>query len=485
MQDFVFFVVKYFVTYVCTTYAFVKLTNGKLRWWDLLDIPAFIALASVLALIDSSYLLLNTICLFVTTVLFLIIRFRRGFYYTLSAGLMALSMTLYLRFPTYLLTLPVQIVLYYIGNAFIINCIAQICLGIVQFVLVFGLFKIKHLRHGLNFNDRDIYSFLLNLANFICFFATMLINATLVDTNYYELGEFAITFFGFMILFLYRKNSIDNASKQQAVLDREAVELSVEAYGKQLYSLERENELMGKLIHCDNKILPALQRSATATLLKYKDPAVTELLQSVAHYDRERAEDIAKFPVHDEKIPHTGVTLIDSILYNLNVKARAQNVKFEIEIFGDIGGWFTGGNPDRTAINVLLGYLGENALFAAAAAPDGKVKITVGKADAELPCIRVWDNGEHFNEKVIANMGITRVTTRKESGGNGFGLQTLFETVRRYDASFTLDEICAETGYTKSIEVCFDGAHKIMLRTNRPAAARAASARSDFTVVGG
>lgn len=239
---------------------------------------------------------------------------------------------------------------------------------------------------------------------------------------------------------------------------------------------------MGKIIHRDNKILPALETAVVKNLKKTNDEESAELLQTVCRYSAERGDDLDLLKQTALTFPQTHVAMIDAILYDLSIQCESASVDFSVELLSDIREWFADENLDRTSMNVLISYLGDNAVKSVTALHDGgMVKIVIGGAEANAPFVRVYDNGAPFNTKVLANMGIARITTRKENGGNGYGLQTLFETVRRFDASFTLDEVPCPP-YTKFVEVYFDGKHRIVLHSHRRKAIKAVSGRSDFTV---
>ena len=74
------------------------------------------------------------------------------------------------------------------------------------------------------------------------------------------------------------------------------------------------------------------------------------------------------------------------------------------------------------------------------------------------------------------------MTTRAGDGGNGIGLFTVFEILRKYGASFTLDEAPDRIGFTKCIEIAFDGRRFFLVRTYRESVAYVCAARKDVTV---
>lgn len=481
MEEFVFFVIKYTAVYAATAYAYAKLTRNRLCFRDLFSLPAFAVLSAGLYYLCEISFLFGAMCLVFSNLVILSVRFRHGFTYNMSAGLMALGMAIYLRFPAYIIVAPLYALVYIVDNMFLINVVGFIFLGIIQNLLLFGLFKLKLLRNGISFDNGGMFAMLLNVANVLCIFAGLMLNLEFSLEAVFELGEFAVTVSGITILFLWRKNSIDGYTRQQAGVERAVVEQSVEAFGRQTYLLERENGLLGKIIHRDNKIIPAAVMTVAAAIKKYRDPELYEILGGVKRYGAERALDLAAFRARPQ-LAKTNVAMIDSILCNLQLAAYERGITLDTEVYGDVSGWFENGGPDKTSVNVLLSYLGDNAVISAGKKQDGRVKIVIGRQGFSGAYIAVYDNGAPFNESVISAMGVARITTRKNEGGNGYGLQTLFETVRRYEASFTLDELCGD-GYAKCLEVRFDRRRAVTLRTKRRSAIKAAARRSDLTVV--
>ncbi len=482
MQEFVFFIIKYAIVFICANYTYSKLVNKRLFVWDILNIPIFVLFAALIYFVDASFPFFDAICLTSTFIVFVVVRFRDHITHILAAGSMAVGMAVFVRFPAFILNTPFMALLYFIEDELIKNILASLLLGTTQLLIIFMIFKLKRFKHGISFNYNGVFSQLLILTNLICIAAALLLNTNLVDDPIFELGELAVTVCGISILFLYRKNSIDSYIRQQAIIERVLVEKSIEAYGKRVYVLERQNEIMGKIIHRDNKILPALETAVVQNLKKSNDEESAELLQTVCRYSAERGDDLDLLKQTALTFPQTHVAMIDAILYDLTLQCENAAVDFSVELLSDIREWFADESLDRTSMNVLISYLGDNAIKSAATISDGgKVKIVIGGAEGNAPFVRVYDNGEPFHTKVLANMGIARITTRKETGGNGYGLQTLFETVRRFDASFTLDEIPCPP-YTKFVEVYFDGQHRIVLHSHRRKSIKAVSGRSDFAV---
>ena len=93
----------------------------------------------------------------------------------------------------------------------------------------------------------------------------------------------------------------------------------------------------------------------------------------------------------------------------------------------------------------------------------------------------VYDTGNRFDEKVLTKLGIEQISTRE--GGCGIGLFSVFGVLDKYKASFSLDEKPNVLGFSKLIEIAFDGLHSVNIRTSRISVARACSSRKNFNIL--
>lgn len=182
-----------------------------------------------------------------------------------------------------------------------------------------------------------------------------------------------------------------------------------------------------------------------------------------------------------ENIPQTGVKAIDASIYKLYAAAENRRLKVSAVISADVGAWFGEENIDKHDIHILLDYLCDNAVISACGSFDARVRLELGATLENKPRILVYDSGKQFDAEVIAKLGKERITTRAGVGGSGIGLFTVFEIAAKYGASFLLDE-GQSFGFTKRIEIAFDGKSLITVRTGRESVAAACSKRGDIAV---
>ena len=162
--------------------------------------------------------------------------------------------------------------------------------------------------------------------------------------------------------------------------------------------------------------------------------------------------------------------------------AERKNFYVSADISADVESWFTESKLHKDDIHILLSYLCDNAVISALDSTKAKVRVELAATKNFEPLIRIYDSGEQFDEEVLAKLGLEQITTRAGVGGSGIGLFTVFEILAKYGASFTLDETPKSFGFTKFIEIAFDGRHSVTVRTHRESVAAVCAARKEITV---
>ena len=136
-------------------------------------------------------------------------------------------------------------------------------------------------------------------------------------------------------------------------------------------------------------------------------------------------------------------------------RALKDNIFFDLSVTSDIRS-YANAVISENDLNTLILDLGENALIAVRETKKRNVLVVLG-TECENFVMSIYDSGLMFEQKVIENLGKRRITTHKETGGSGIGLMTTFELLRKYKASFDIDETVVSENYVKKVSVIFDG----------------------------
>ncbi|MDE6411349.1 MAG: hypothetical protein K2L02_02290 [Clostridia bacterium] len=284
---------------------------------------------------------------------------------------------------------------------------------------------------------------------------------------------------GLLLILWWRRHIAYNYREAVEQQNTERLESSIEKYKLEFAQKEYQLAACEIFVHCLNKILP--------DCATYAERAAAQTGCAAACHTRDMLQDALRdLNLTNEKcsfrnIPQTGVSGIDAPILRLYTAAERKKLDVSTDICENVERLFTESTVNNHDIHVLLHYLCDNATISALGLPKAKVRVEIGTVD-QKPLIRIYDSGKAFDEAVLAKLGLEQITTRAGAGGSGIGLFTVFEILRKYGASFTLDEAPEKDGFTKLIEIVFDGRHSIRLRTCRESVVAACAARKDMTV---
>ncbi len=471
----------------CSLYAYVKITDSKLKPIHLLYIPAFAVCSAGLHFVWVYFRLAVPVALLFICVLAFFIGFRRRFYSTLSLSTMALGMTVFfMAVSTAIASLAMLLLDRFIPENFKDLFIVSI-FSVLMILLTLLIFKIKKIKKRIvPITNDDVYEKLLFIS-VLSIFGMTLTFTTDREATFLEIGFIFISFCCLSIILGWRKMTANSYRKN--ILDRnvEVLEYSAREYNAERERLAEQNSELAKIIHRDNKLLPAMELSVRSLLERYPDDKqAKELLQGLNKLFAERANAVESFRSEATILQTSGDVTIDSVLGFLNAKAADYKVEFTAEAEEGAVEFFREQFKELTDFNAILCDLGENALIAAKHVENGKVKAVLDYAGG-IATLKLYDNGAPFDEKVIAEMGRTEITTHKNDGGSGIGLVTAFKILKKYSASICIDEVLAEDackadGYAKCIVIRADGNGLRVIKTGRDSVKKIAASRSDLTV---
>lgn len=480
MNEFIICVIKYTAMFICILYAYTKLLRLKLKIWDLFDIPLFMALSAVLYFVTVYVKILVPVGFFIFGTVFLYLRFREKFYDTVTVGTIALGISIVLMTLSFIVGFLAAPALHFIEFETVRTVIAQLINSILQIACVFILFKFKRLRSGVNPKGETATFEILLFFSAGCILTLMIAYTKNATQSIYETVMLALTLFGMLLILWWRRHITFNyrESVKQQNVDR--LENTIEEYESSSAENGLKVAVYGKHNHYLNKALPncvSLAERAAEQTGNADVCAVRDMLR-----DMSRELGITNEKCSMKNIPQTGVGVVDAPLIQLFAAAEKKNFNASADISADVGSWFTESGLIKDDIHIMLSYLLDNAVISALGSPNAKVRAELKETANKKPLIRIYDSGEQFNERVLAKLGQEEVTTRAGVGGNGIGLFTVFEILRKYGASFKLDEAPDLFGFNKCIEIAFDGQRFFLLRTYRESVAYVCAARKDVNI---
>lgn len=337
--------------------------------------------------------------------------------------------------------------------------------GSIQVVLTILLFRIKRLHHGFPFLSDSRYG---DLGVYLSTTILVIISFLGVKSESQYIGAvlFSVLLIcGLVLWFWWKNRMVKEYMEQLRLRERQELETIISSKDDEITLLKKENEAFSKIIHKDNKLLPAMELAVKETLCAIANNnnqaerilRTEKILTQLETVSAERAGIVSNYEHTDSGLPSTGVLTFDALLSYMQQKAKVKNVALELDFDETVSELIPTVISQEDA-STLLADLLENAIIAAGENEQNRcVRVEFGKKDT-CPCICISDTGGPFPDEVKQSWGKQRVTTHADSGGSGIGMMTTYEICKRYRASFLVEDLDSDAIYTKCVSVCFDGA---------------------------
>ena len=257
---------------------------------------------------------------------------------------------------------------------------------------------------------------------------------------------------GLLLVFGIKKHISYVYAKRVNMRNEEILQSTVKKLEQDIYYLKKDNEKMSAVIHRDNKILPTMQRAVKKVVEKSADDNQKELLATLKKLYAERTALLDDGT--DKDFPSTGDLQVDSAVAYLSQKAQSVGVDLFFFFTGDPIVYPDGRGVEDDFLTLLLD-IGENAIISAKNADMRLVKMGICFRHGDLS-LNVYDSGNKFDERVKRSIGKRRFTTHKTDGGSGIGLMTAYELLRKYSASFVVNENIVSDEFQKCVSVVFN-----------------------------
>jgi len=320
-----------------------------------------------------------------------------------------------------------------------------ICIGIIQLILNTLPFRIKRLKKGMPFlleKNSNIIGVVLG--------GITIIFTTLIT---FKMGLYTalliiifILLMGVVTVFWWRKSLTQRYIEKIRLNEIENLE-------SELAKLKTENEALAKIIHKDNKLIPAMEMSVREVLANPSKDLSASILEELEKLSSERKGIILTCENNDNNLPSTGFIRIDSLIKYMHQKCIANGIEFNFNFDCDMS-HMLGKVINEDSFTTLIADLIENAIIATREQPVKKILFYISYED-NLYKLSFFDSGIHFDRSVILNLGKNKITTHAETGGSGIGLMSTMDIVRRHKGTFGINTELNDDIYTKQVLVTF------------------------------
>ena len=481
--------IRWFFNFLCSFYLFYKLLNLKNP--KILHKVSFIVIFLIESFIFSFLEVKNFIFIFPAIIFFNTFILSRFAQKTISLSLVALVISEGIHYILFLLVafiIALAAAPFFYGRYDLPYEANKISGGLLELLLLFLLFKIKRLRRGMPF----LYQIGSSATGFIlsCFILLIVTIISFYDSipdMQFLFLLIALFLIGLLLYCWWRFRITRDYREKLRQAELKALQNELKEKDNRIRELEENNDSLAKIIHKDNKLIPAmelavceyLEAEATDGDTKKKGEQLASGLKSMA---QERKGTLNSYRHDEHALPVTGVCVLDALFTYMQQRALAQNINFSLHITGDIVK-MTEDIISGEDLSHLLADLLENAMIAIG---DNEVRsLSAYLCHNEDSCtIEISDSGNAFDVQLFEDFGQTRHTTHKDSGGSGIGLMDIWKIKKQYRASLHIIEYTPGTSiFTKKIALVFDRKNHYLIQTYRRNEIERVHMRSDMFVL--
>ncbi len=481
MINLFFTIIRYFILYLCCFFGYIKLANIRFRLFDLIGIPVALILATGFYYATKDMSILIPLLFVITSLLYFIIRYQKPLSNVFTFGTIACGFAIFaMVIPSLASFLINLIIVFFVKDKYTISTVLFIVLTLLQMLIIFALYKSKRLQSTFT-NKNKNYIDLFLLLSVTAIFLLTLLYARDIKLSAKNISIIFITFFGLILIVWWRK--VITSNYKSLVTEKEAKQNKKAL--KELKSVNKEltaqNERLSKVIHRDNKLIPAMLLAVKRVIYEGQSENADEIYAQLQALAEGRADLIEDYKSDRDPLPQTGNASIDSVLMLVSAAAKRKGINFKLDCNPEAVALLSAAGKSVTDLDTIIADLCENAVHAVQSAIDPHICVVLEVSDGDIPRLCFYDNGAHFNPEVIKNFGVARFTTRKTEGGSGIGLFTLFEILKKYNASFCLDET-PHNNYTKCVKITFDGLGEYSVKSVRKEVTAVLNSHKDFFV---
>lgn len=369
--------------------------------------------------------------------------------------------------------------------------IPSLLLGIFTYFSTCILFKIKRLKSGFKFLTNQK---IINIGLIICF---LLLVVKILDHYYINSSNYitalpiplATFLLAFLLFTWWRRQITKSYLEKLRRLEIQSLYDEIEEKNKIIQKLTNDNDSLARIIHKDNKLIPAMEHSVTDFLLHgdFSDPILVEqygkqLADRLQVMSQDRKGILEMYEQKSSALRLTGNVGIDSVLAYMQTKASAKSISFECKHTPENIKYLLEKISEED-LSHLLSDLLENAMIAMNGRSDGKLQIIFGKYQKEA-YISVADSGCSFDLETLHSFGLSPHTTHEESGGSGIGLMDIWKLKKKYRASIQILEYDKhKDNFTKKIIFSFNTKNHYVIQSYRHMDILNTQTRGDLYVI--
>lgn len=346
------------------------------------------------------------------------------------------------------------------------NSISFLIIILIFFVLVFKTIRIKKIRKGIKFLEKQKNNEYLNLIILLISIMVLFLVIVLSDKEIRvevtdKIGYGVIIFAIIMGMFIQKSLQLYYKQKM-LVKDLEETKAELEEKNNKIKELEKEIIKSGKRSHSISHRQKILEHKLEELSMKSE---ISEM--DIKSRIEKIGKDIRKEPVI--VLAKTGIVEIDDVLNYMKSECLKKKIDFQLQLSGNIYKMINN-YVGKDELEILLADHIKNAIIAIEHSENinKSILVRLGRLDGTYG-LYVYDSGIEFEIETFLKLGKKPATTHKDSGGTGMGFMNTFDTLRKHNASFIIEEYGKPVtdNFTKVLKFKFDNKNEFKICTYR------------------
>lgn len=346
-------------------------------------------------------------------------------------------------------------------------------LGIlIHTLLIYYCFRIPRIKKGMQFLYHIPSG---NIGTTIC---TMLFTFILMYAQVQTYAEtFILTYSSiillitFLLIYWWNYHITQTYRKFLRKNEIDSLNLLLEERNQEILYLKSENDKLSRIIHKDNKILPAL---SMAVMDSYKNQTALDLssldndsslhMKLVQLYN-EREESLANYQQEIMRLPQTAFDSVNAVLSYMQTESLKTSIPFQVMLFDDLASTIPSEIAEDDFTHMLSDLLA-NAINACKNSSSASIQVYLGKMDG-ISTIKILNTGNTFNIEVLRDLGLARHTTHADTGGSGIGLMDIWKIKEQYKTTLLIDESVHESVVYTCVNILFNHKKHYIIQSDR------------------
>lgn len=319
------------------------------------------------------------------------------------------------------------------------------------------VFKVRRIKNGIiflqrNSNNENFDILMLNISIILLFSTIILSNINISISKNLFIGFVIFV----IIMFITIQKSLQLYYKQKLLIqDLTETKEELEKTKSELKQVEEENLGLSKKSHSIAHKQKALEYKMQQLLTN------TEISTEEAGKVQDRIKEIQKDLYKDKvtmELSKTGISKIDDMLEYMQSECVKNKIEFELQISGNIY-YMVNNLISKEDLEILLADHIKDAIIAINHTDNINRSILVRLGEIEgIYSLYIYDSGIEFEKETLSKLGKKPITTHANEGGTGMGFMNTFDTLKKYKASLTINELNEpnKDNYTKVLMFKFD-----------------------------